>query len=113
MKLEDAFYYKSLLSLGFYDEYNEWLNELLEKESSLSDIVLDLSCCGSDYNKAISLLHNYCGYQEFDEANTCDRLRLYFRDAYYSKGWSKKKVVSTMYHLTISVGHPKDLDPRI
>ena len=48
MNREDAFYYKNLLMLGFSDGYDEWLNDYLEAENPLSNIVLELSCCGSD-----------------------------------------------------------------
>lgn len=59
MKREDAFYYKNLLMLGFSDEYDNWLDYCLESEDPLSNIVLELYCCGSDINKTISVLHNY------------------------------------------------------
>lgn len=101
MKFEDAVYYECLLSLGETTEYDEWLNDLLENESPLSEIVLELSYCGSDYDKAISLLHNYTLEQHFDNADVSDRLRIYFKNAYYSKGWSKKKVLSAMHDTTL------------
>ena len=70
MKLEDAVYYECLLSLGETNEYDEWLNDLLENQSPLSEIVLELSYCGSDYDKAISLLHNYSLEKQFDNVAT-------------------------------------------
>ncbi len=105
MKFEDAVYYECLLSLGETTEYDEWLNDLLENESPLSEIVLELSYCGSDYDKAISLLHNFALDQQFDKEAICDRLRLFFKDAYHIKGWSKKKLVSAMYRLTLYLEH--------
>ena len=105
MKLEDAVYYECLLSLGETAEYDEWLNSSLENEAPLSEIVLELSYCGSDYDKAISLLHNYSLEQQFDNAATCDRLRIYFKDAYYSKGWSKKRVLSAIHDITFYLDH--------
>ena len=100
MKLEDAVYYECLLSLGETTEYDEWLNSSLENESPLSEIVLELSYCGSDYDKATSLLHNYSLEQQFDNVATCDRLRIFYKDAYYSKRWSKERVLSAMHYTT-------------
>lgn len=101
MKLEDAVYYECLLSLGETNEYDEWLNDLLENQSPLSEIVLELSYCGSDYDKAISLLHNYSLEKQFDNVATCDRLRIFFRDAYRSKGWSKERVLYAIHNITL------------
>ena len=113
MKREDAFYYKNLLLLGFSDGYDEWLNYYLEKESPLSDIVLELSLCGSDVNKTISLLHNYCAEQNFDKAVSHDKLRLFFKNAYYSNRMSKEEVLSTMYRLSLNIGDPGDFDIKL
>ena len=110
MKREDAFYYKNLLMLGFSDGYDEWLNYYLELEDPLSDIVLELSCCGSDVNKTISILHNYCTEQPFDESATCNKLRLFFKEAYYSNRMSKEEISSTLYRLALNVGDPGDFD---
>lgn len=60
MTREDAYYYKILLSMGFDDGYYEWLDGFLTEEDPLSDIVLELSLCGSDVDEIIRLLHNYC-----------------------------------------------------
>lgn len=110
MKREDAFYYKNLLMLGFSDGYDEWLDYYLELEDPLSNIVLELSCCGSDVTKTISVLHNYCAEQPFDESAVCDRLRLFFKDAYYTNRMSKEEISSTMYRLALNIGDPGDFD---
>ena len=38
MNREDAFYYESLLVIGFSDEYDEWLDSCIESENPLSNI---------------------------------------------------------------------------
>ena len=108
MKREDAFYHKILLMTGLDDGYDEWLNYYLESEDPLSDIVLELACCGSDVNKTISTLHSYCAEQPFDVADVCDRVRMFYHKAYYSKQMSKEEVISSMYHLARNVGDPAD-----
>ena len=108
MKREDAFYHKIMLMTGLDDGYDEWLNYYLDSENPLSNIVLELACCGSDINKTISVLHNFCMEQPFDEAVVCDRLRVYFKDAYYTNRMSKEEISSTMYRLASNVGDPGD-----
>ena len=113
LKREDAFYHKLMLMTGLDDGYDEWLNYYLESENPLSNIVLELACCGSDINKTISVLHNFCMEQPFDEAVVCDRLRAYFQDAYYTNRMSKEEISSTMYRLSLNVGDPGDFDMGI
>ena len=110
MKREDAFYHKLMLMTGLDDGYDEWLNFYLESENPLSDIVLELACCESDINKTISVLHNFCMEQPFDEAVVCDRVRGYFKNAYYTNRMSKEEISSTMYRLSLNVGDPGDFD---
>jgi hypothetical protein len=99
-----------MLMTGLDDGYDEWLNYYLESENPLSNIVLELACCGSDINKTISVLHNFCIEQSLDEAVVCDRVRAYFKDAYYSNRMSKEEISSTMYRLSLNVGAPGDID---
>jgi len=113
LKREDAFYHKIMLMTGLDDSYDEWLNHYLESENPLSNIVLELACCGSDINKIISVLHNFCGEQPFDEGVVCDRLRLFFKDAYYANRMSKEEISSAMYRLALNVGDPGDFDIQL
>lgn len=113
MKLEDAFYHKIMLMSGLEDGYDEWLNHYLESENPLSDIVLELACCGSDVNKTISTLHNYCAEQPFDESAVCIRIRLFFQKAYYSNKMSIEEIASYMYRLANNVGDPGDFDMHL
>ena len=110
MKREDAFYHKILLMTGLDDGYDEWLNHFLESENPLSNIVLELVCCGSDINRTISVLHNFCAEQPFDEAAVCHRVRLFYKNACYSNRMSKEEIVSSMYRLASNIGDPGDFD---
>ena len=110
MKREDAFYHKLMLMTGLDDGYDEWLNDYLESEDPLSDIVLELAGCGSDMNKTISVLDNFCAEQPFDEAEVCDRVRLYFKNAYHTNKMCKEEISSAMYRLSSHVGDPGDFD---
>jgi len=95
--------------LGITDGYDQWLNYYLETEDPLSDIVLELSCCGSDVKKTIYTLHTYCAEQSFDESVVSDKLRLFFKDAYYSKRMSKEEILST-YHSACNLGCQSGFD---
>lgn len=108
MKREDAYYYMNLLLLGFSDGYDEWLESYLKTEEPMSDIVIDLYFCGSDVEKTIALLHNYCSEQEFNKSVVSDKFRSFFKDAYYSGRINKREVVSAMYKLVANIGDPGD-----
>lgn len=110
MKFEDAFFYKNLLMLGYESNYDEWLDSYLESEDPLSDIVLDLSCCSSDVGKTISLLHNYCADQPLDEFAVCNRLRLFFKELYYSNRMSKEKITLELYRLALVIRDCENFD---
>ena len=96
--------------LGFSEGYDEWLNSYLEIEEPLSDIVLELSFCTLDVNKTISLLHRYCEEQKFDKGAVADRLRLFFKEAYYSNRMSKEEIISSMHRLALNIGDPGNCD---
>lgn len=113
LKREDAFYHKLMLMTGLDDGYDKWLNYYLEAENPLSNIVLELACCGSDVNKTISVLHNFCAEQPFDEVAVSNRVRLYFKNAYHANKMSKEEIVSTMYRLVLNVGDPGDFHTHI
>lgn len=108
LKREDAYYYMNLLLLGFSDGYDEWLESYLKTDEPMSDIVIDLYFCGSDVEKTISLLHNYCGEQEFDKTVVSDKFRLFFKKAYHANRMEKGEVVSAMYKLVNNIGDPGD-----
>ncbi|MBQ7485107.1 MAG: hypothetical protein IJT78_00595 [Oscillospiraceae bacterium] len=113
MNYDDAFYYENLLVIGCSDEYDAWLDSHLESEDPISQITMDLSSCGSDRNKAISVLKQYRLGQPVDEKTACDRLRLFLKAAYHSGKMDKGQVVSAMYAFVLNVGGPGDFDIEI
>lgn len=113
MNREDAFYYESLLVIGFSDEYDEWLDSCIESENPLSNITLELSSCGSDRNKTISVLRQYRSEQPVDEKTVCERLRLFFKEAYESGKMEKGQVVFSMNAITSHIGDLGDFDVEI
>lgn len=59
MTYEQAAFFKILLSLGYREELNSFINTALEAEEPLSDIILELSFAGDDINRLVSLLNEY------------------------------------------------------
>lgn len=113
MKREEAYYYRNLLLLGFSNGYNEWLNNHLETEDTLSDVVLELSWCGTDVKKTVSVLNNYCSEQQFDESVVADKLRLFFKEAYHSGKMGKQEMISNMYQLVLNIGCVENLNMNV
>jgi len=110
---EEAFYYEILLTLGYSPEYDEWLNTYLKTEDPLSDIVLDLAWCGSDKEKAISILRKYRMEESVDEENVCNRIRLFLKNAYHTKRLNKEQVATAMYAVASHIGGSGDFDTKV
>ena len=113
MTREDAYYYKILLMAGIEDGYDQWLDGFLENEDPLSDIVLNLSLCGSDVNATITCLHNFCAEETLDERAVVEKLRLFLKEAYHTGRMTKEETVSYMYSFAICHGDSEDFDPKI
>lgn len=63
---EEARFHLMLIQLGICDRFSPWLDALLEKETPLSDPVLELSWCSSDMKQVIHVLEDYLRNQETD-----------------------------------------------
>ena len=59
MTYEQAVYFKLLILCGYFDEYEQFLDHVLEKQELFSDVVVDLAFCGSDRKRVISVLTSY------------------------------------------------------
>ncbi|MBE6870722.1 MAG: hypothetical protein E7491_02085 [Ruminococcaceae bacterium] len=106
MNREQAYYFKILLINGISDGYDEWLTSCLEAEDPLSDITIDLALCNSNISQTISLLHNYCSEQTFDEKTVCRLLREYLKEQYHSQKLSMEQVCILMSNFIPTHGSP-------
>lgn len=113
MKREDAYYYKILLMAGIEEGYDQWLDGFLENEDPLSDIVLNLSLCGSDVNATISCLHNFCAEETLDERAVVEKLRMFLKEAYHAGRMTKEETVSYMYRFAVAHEDPGGFDSEI
>lgn len=112
MRFEEAYYYNILLMSGLNDEFDNWLNQRLEEQDPLSDMVLQLVSCGSDVNKTISCLHDYCRGQDIDEKTVCEKLRLFLKNAYHCGRFNKEQVVFYMSRFCVNHGDVSNYDMK-
>ena len=114
MKLDDAYYHLLLMKSCLDDGYDAWLDGYLEAEAPLSEIVLNLVCCGATVHETISCLNAYCGPKpEVDERQLCDRLRKFLKDSYHSGQMSQREVVDAMHRIALANGAPWDAEADI
>ena len=59
MTFEQATYYKYLLLCGYTDELNQHIDTSFSREDPLSDVILNLSACGSDNKKILTVLNDF------------------------------------------------------
>ena len=113
MKIEEAYYHKILLMNDIYSEFDNWLYSYQSTEEPLSDIVIDLSWCGSDISKIISCLHDFCLGQPLNEKIVCDKLRMFLKESYNQGIYTIEEICRLMYNFVLSHGDPIELDMEI
>ena len=101
MTNEVAIYLKLLLKIGFHDKYFQYLERILSEEPKLSGILLELSFCGQDVNKAISCLlkHTYCEIINYDIV--ASMILEDFKELYLSKQISMQDLIIAMHIVAI------------
>lgn len=109
MTVEQAVYYIIMLKLGFSEEFDAWLSRAQEEESPLSDLVLELSFCGSDVDCTASVLLNHVvvGKEpDYDRLETLFRLFLLQK---YRNGASAEEITRFMNRINqVSFAHHYD-----
>ena len=97
MHYEDAYYFMMLFRLGYDEGYAQWLDGMLENESPLSDLALQLSFCGDDKKKIYKILFDYCRDNPVDEKIVRDKIRNGLKELYSAKKITVREAVSFMY----------------
>ena len=77
---EEAYFYKLILLCGFYEEVNEWIDNITTNIDVLEGIYLDLVCNQDNLNELISCLYSYICNNKIDDKGLCDRLRLFIKE---------------------------------
>ena len=80
LSYEDAYFYKLILQNGFYNEINDWIDNIATINDELEGIYLDLVCNQNNLDELISCLHSYIGNIKIDDKALCDRLRLFIKE---------------------------------
>ena len=93
MTAEDALYFELLLSNGYKDEFEVWLSEQLEKETSLSDPVQELAFCQSSLRDTVSVLYNFRIGKHLDIRILEDKLKSFLSRMYREKKMSSQEVM--------------------
>lgn len=100
MTYEYAVYFKLLLLCGYTDELERYTDCELEKQSELSDLILELSTAGSDGKKKLSILNEYLrttDETEIDYDKTVFELVMAFlRKKYTEDKMTAKDIVDLM-----------------
>ena len=101
MTVEQAIYFKVLLSNGYTEELLQYVNTALEAQSTLSDVVLELAYAGNDREKLISILSEYLIELKNDEVDfdgkLIDMFLAFFRRKYREENMPIDELVTVMH----------------
>ena len=84
MTPEAAEYHRIMLLVGLRDRFDREFDHALEQETPLSGLILALTSCASDSEKASSVLHSYALANAFDPQKTYDLVLDDIRSRYFS-----------------------------
>ncbi len=101
MTIEQAIYFKVLLSNGYTEEVLQYVNTSLDAQSTLSDVVLELAYAGNDREKLISILSEYLIEVKKDEIDfdgkLIDMFLAFFRRKYREENMPLDELVTVMH----------------
>ena len=102
MTVEQAIYFKVLLSNGYTEELLQYVNTALEAQSTLSDVVLELAYAGNDREKLISVLSEYLIELKNDaidfDGKLIDMFLAFFRRKYREENMPLDELVTVMHN---------------
>jgi len=104
MTRETAVYWKLLLQIGLSAVYFDRLEQMLTEEPELNGALLELSFCGKDVNKAISLLIEYTYYEHIDYDIVFSLIIEDLKDQYFNKRMLLADTINAMHVLVTNSG---------
>lgn len=100
MTPESAEYHRLMLMVGLRDRFDQEFDHALEQENPLSDLILNLTSCASDLDKASSILHSYAVDNNFNEQEVYDLVIADIRNRYFSGQLSRMETAEIIHTLT-------------
>lgn len=101
MTPERAEYHRLMLLVGFEEEYERELNEILETVDPITSPELELACCMSDLRETISVLYNYVIASSIDEQKVFDMILTELRRRYAEKMVTTKEMVDILNRIAL------------
>ena len=104
MTFEQAIYYKYLLICGYSDELNKHINICLNDENPISDIILNLSACGSNNKEMLTVLNDFTSKVSDEKINydkVFDLVLTFLRTQYREENLSMEKITDLMYQISV------------
>ena len=106
MTNEQIAYMYVLLDCGFRKEFDSWLDDVLEKQSPLSDWALDLSFCTTKKDKMLSVLFNYLLTKKVNQVELSNVLRNFLWNGYCNGRFDVEQLYSLandFYHSVLNL----------
>ena len=106
MTNEQIAYMYVLLNCGFRKEFDSWLDDVLEKQSPLSDWALDLSFCTTKKDKMLSVLFNYLLTKKVNQVELSNVLRNFLWNGYCNGRFDVEQLYSLandFYHSVLNL----------
>lgn len=104
MTYEQAIYYKYLLICGYSDELDQYISTALEIEDPVSNIVLNLSTCGSDNKTVLRVLHDYIISMpdgQIDHNKVFDLFLSFLRKKYIEEKMPIEQLTKLMHQISL------------
>ena len=100
LSFEQALYYKLLCQLGYTEEIDAYVEELLEKEDC-EGIFLDLAWCASDLNKYVEVLTAYLKGAVVDNLLVCQMLKEFVARRYDAMDFEIETCAKILYQFAV------------
>lgn len=106
MRNEEVFFYKLMLLCGYPEEVNQAISTALDHQNPIEPDILDLSVCGNDAKKQLSVLNAILareGEELLDHQAVFELVRQFLHQQYTS-GMDIPALVKLMYRIAIETG---------
>lgn len=102
MTVEQAIFYKYILISGYPEELNTYVDKSLYNEQPVSEIILDLSACGTNRKRALQVLNEFIAQfdsEQIDDNEVFNLTRQFLKHKYLNEKMPIDKVADTMHRI--------------